>query len=214
MSQVEIDKAKRLFDFSMTSALNRIRNDSGINVNIKPNFFKYVVEDKKKCQFMGFETPMDYVYEEVKKIKQAKRSNNIPIFKLLNSPGANYNERQVIAIREILEAFDDYSKTIRVLNKDSSQKRNMIAQLNRVETSLSYSLRNIKINEDTLSAILRRTEKDLSHVKNLILNYILELNPEIFNSLLKKSRKNITRLKESDSGTIEIFGQKYTIYSV
>ena len=105
MSQVEIDKAKRLFDFSMESAIRHIKKISEVNTNVKPNFFKYVVENKEKGQFIGMETPMDYVYEEVKSIKQAKRSRNKPITELINIPATCPNRNQITKIKISLEEY-------------------------------------------------------------------------------------------------------------
>lgn len=207
MSQVEIDKAKKLFDFSMVSAMKHIKNLSGVNANVKPNFFRYIVDKPKLCEFTEFETPMDYVYDEVKKIASAKRSKNVPISKFIKYDGRKSTYSQVERFKEVFsEASNEILRIRNCNNLEDFEKYRVISV---IEEKLVEDLSSKSITAETLADILRRCESDFSEFKTLILKVITTTHAELFNKILLFSKKETEKIVESDDGEIVIFGKKY-----
>jgi len=202
MSQIEIDKAKKLFDFSMISAINYVKKISGINVKIKPNFFKYVVENPSKCEFMEFETPMDYVVDEVSKIKSAIRSKNLKLNKFIKYGTTNSSYSQIENISKMMIEYQT------ILDSCTDRKGKYIARkIIGEELSLFFNSKNIT--RDTLISLIIKTEKEFSSIKNIMLNALYENYSDEFVKILKINTRNSRILSEDVDGDIVIFSKKF-----
>jgi hypothetical protein len=199
MSQVEIDKAKKLFDFSMQSTLYSLKRDSEVDMSIKPMFFKHIVENPEKCEFITFETPMDFVVEEVSRISQAKRSRNIEIGELLKYDHNKYSHSQAMSI---IDGFEELYSTGKDLEDIRSSREALLEKITDI-----INLRGIS--NETLCYLIKKSEDDISTYKNLLLNLLYETVPNQFIEIFNISRENISKIEPCELGDITIFGKKF-----
>lgn len=233
LSQIEIDKSKKIFDnVNMNKELNKIKNNKNIiyiededkygnttNKMIVPNFFNMIFQSGEYRIFEKFNTPMD-ILQEILVFDGGNRSKNIEFKDLLVTPNevGNYNYRQVDIIYNIISKC---GKKINGLKTDycklSDSAKTTVRRKEKLKTI--EELRKYKINTPTVLHILRRcfklTEDDLgfSNFTMLCLSLLFSSNKldvlKCFRNKDISDEEMLAEVNENDDCDYNIFGKCY-----
>ena len=174
LSQIEIDKSKKIFDnVNMWKEIIKIKNNKNIMYvededkygkkiykMIVPNFFSMIFKSDEYRVFEKFNTPMD-ILQDVLIFNGGNRSKNIDFKDLLISPSeidGNFNQKQVKVIYNIVSNCGKKINGLKIstckLNDNAKSSIRRKEKLKAIE-----ELNNYKINTSTILHILRRCFK-------------------------------------------------------
>ncbi len=173
LSQIEIDKSKKIFDnVNMNKELNKIKNNQYIKYiddkdkygnmvskMIVPNFFSMIFKSGEYRVFKKFNTPMD-ILQDVLVFGNAKKTKIVEFKDLLISPGEvgsiNYEQ-----MKKIYDIVSKCGKKINGLNLENCKlNSNGKATVRRKQKQMTIEmLKKYKINTPTVLHIFRRCFK-------------------------------------------------------
>lgn len=230
LSQIEIDKSKKVFDnVNMAEELKKIRNIKAIryvegedrfgamvNKMIVPSFFEMVSESNDYRVLQRFNTPMD-VLQDVLVFKGSKRTPNIQFSELIVKPKdiGDFNGSQ---IEKICNIIIRYGKRINgLMVKTCILNEAAKATIRRRERDATIEeLKSLKIIPATILNVLRRAfkvskdEYGLAKYSMACLSLLLESNKgEVLMCFKSKDVLDSKILIESEDNSYSIFGEKY-----
>ena len=173
LSQIEIDKSKKVFDnVNMSKELNIIKNNKYIKCildtdcfgnmvdkMIVPTFFSMIFKSNEYRVFEKFNTPMD-ILQEIIIFDNINKSKNIEFKDLLISPKevGNFNPKQIKIIYDIISKC---GKTINGLNTKDCDLTDMVKSIirRREKEKAIKKLNQYNIHLRTILNVLRRCFK-------------------------------------------------------
>ena len=231
LSQIEIDKSKKLYDnVNMFNELKKIRNnkllefiegedrfDKVVQKMIVPKFFSMVSSYNDYRVFQKFNTPMDILWD-VLVFEDGHKTKNKEFGELLISPNevGNFNHGQVEIIFNIISKCGSIINGLRHLSCKLSDLAKVNITKKEKEKAIN-ELKKYKIRLHTVLNILRRcfkvTKDDFGFSKYalLTLNLLYRTNKlEIIKCFKSKDMSGDEILVETDSNyEYNIFGKYY-----
>ena len=164
LSQLEIDKAKKYFDketLHMDSCLTGMRAEVGNNL---PKFFQEIHGTKKKKKihpqnkankiYTDWNCPMNYLVdvlaENKRKAPSVTEEEKVDILDLLKKTTGTPNEKQIKAIREIVEEAETNMKKYHATSDEE------IEQIKFLEDEMIDEVAKYKLGTATIADLLRR----------------------------------------------------------
>ncbi|MEX3710881.1 hypothetical protein ABFV99_00605 [Cytobacillus horneckiae] len=192
-----LDK-KNIKDKKLLEYVKGLHKD--VKLKAKPLFWKYVHNDKlnkkqknNKSQITTYyNCPMDMVYERFSKLEPAEGSkDNIKLYDLLQkNDKRKANRRQTVKVKSIA---DETSTIMGRLYKDFDDKDELMEQLDRIMDEQQVKFDKIKINKNTMYAILLKIaeetegkkEQDKNNEKRRgnwvrLMNHLYKSRPQLF----------------------------------
>ncbi|MCP3025401.1 hypothetical protein [Halobacillus sp. A5] len=204
LSGVSIDGVKRQYDVNIDAEVRRIRkdidlltkeNDKGEKVGCKPNFWKYVHNDKhgkSKQPREHYKCPMDYLYNIMTSLKPANGNKHVELLTLLNKKdNRQANRRQKNKVSPIA---DEFQRKIATINTAGGNEDELHNRLEDVTEEYHNLFGRLKINENTMFAILKmisddaeNKEKEGKKKSNLrLMNLMFKSQPKRFIEAFKE----------------------------
>ncbi len=232
LSQIEIDKSKKIFDnVNMANELKKIRNNRLINYieeedkfnnlankMIIPNFFSMISKSNDYRVFEKFHTPLD-ILQDVLVFKNINRPKNVEFKDLLILPGEVDNFKYNNQVKIIYNIISKCGKKINGLKLDNcnlNEKAKNTVRKREKEKAVN-ELKKYKINISTILNILRRcfglTKDDFGFSKYAILCLNLLFLSHKLNTLKCFRSKDISNdevlIEVNENWNYNIFGVKY-----
>ncbi len=223
MSNMEIDKAKKLLPVDNVSELKKLKRKYTFRdeneVVIKPQFFKplavkkgYYIEGKKN--YKAYDTSMDYLQKAISKFRLPRyttpkiKFSDIIHFDDYDTKRVWYEQAGII--------FDSIRKTnakVRYIWQDNS--RDVDTQAKFILSSAARDecyryINSLEINRHTMFYILKQIEKpEMRDVKQSLMRIFFSTPNQNFCSLINESYRQTPVLREISNGNISIYGIKY-----
>lgn len=228
MSNLEIDKAKKVFEVDNVVELRRLKAKYHLydddNREIRPNFFEHLARRKGfyikgKKNYKVHKTTMDYVQRIVKSsfIRSRKFSNlgSERLSTVLDRSKYNHdsiNRRQIDQIIQIVrnmkrENAEVYSKPNEVLNIN---EKSILSD--RITYAAIVELSKLKINYSTAYAIMNMIDNngDIKDIKNLLFFTLLSIPSNMFFKVFDESQRRIVVIdRDAYTSDCEYYGKKY-----
>lgn len=234
MSQIEIDKSKKVFDnISMSKELNKIkqipyiRYENGVNkfdMEVKkmivPNFFNMISDFNEYRVFNKFDTPLD-ILQDVLNFKGAKRFKGerhkefIDLLIKLKTLEGQCSSESVDAIFKVIEICGKKINGLKVKTCKLNDKAKKTVERKSKQDAIK-KLKELKSNDPTILYILKQcfgTRSRLGFKKYGMLTLNLLFSSKKV-QLLKCFRKDNmdadeVLIKRKDTFDYDIFGDKY-----
>ena len=184
LSEISIDSAKRLYDVDISEQIQYLY-DSGLLRKEKPNFFKYVSQNKK-ITTKHYNTSMDFLFDILDNLPNATSRDTITINKILNDVDTSKaKDRQVKGIVESVVKMSNVIKSIEAVynymdkfcKTDKEEKYNMI---DKAVSDGMYKVKKYKIKIETVVKVLLSKEYEDCKRKLDLLNALYKANKENF----------------------------------
>lgn len=228
MSNLEIDKAKKIFTTDNERELNLLKSkykivevdDDGNEYyakDIRPNFFLHL--DKTKGYFVPgrreykkHKTTMDYLQKSVNsfRVKRIdKKKDYINFSDILCKDLYNYDSVNFEQSKKILQIIEDRRNTIQGIwssNSDIDYKTRHLLVEDAAERA-NEAIRKLKINYSTAYSLLKLIDSDEYRYKRTSIFFTLfGSGNKIFYDVLKDSKDNIEYLYRNTEGTVNLYG--------
>ncbi len=218
LSCIEIDKAKKEFDISSDKEIRKIKKRwmeyTFDKKMIKPAFLGFIAQSKgyKNCarkKYVYHHTTMDFVLKILNKYKSSKSKPTefFPLSKCFYFEGYNTNSVNRKQLKMIVSRCRETTKGIQFIwsrEYYSSAEKHFLTEAYR--TDLLHDIRKIKINPDTMYALVRYIDmpeyKDIS--KTLFGVLFGHKNDDLI-ELIINARAHATYLEEAPSGEIKLY---------
>lgn len=237
MSQIEIDKSKKVFDnISMSKELNKMRQipyirykeesnkyDEIVKKMVVPNFFSMVSDSNDYRVFERFNTPLDILQDVLifksAKYKKGEKNKEFIDLLLINSKElqGEYQTKSVLAVYKIIEQCGKRINGLKIktctLNDKAKKTVEKKSKLDAVQ-----DLKKLKTNESTILAILKKAfQKEKDDTLNFKKYSMLTLNLLFLSKKVEVLKcfgtKNMdideVLIKIKESYDFNIFGEKY-----
>ncbi|MBZ9622863.1 hypothetical protein G9F71_008355 [Clostridium sp. FP2] len=234
MSQIEIDKSKKVFDnISMSKELNRIRQipyirykeekdkyDETASKMIVPNFFSMVSECNDYRIFEKFNTPLDIlqdviVFKGAKRVKGEKHLEFIDLLVKLKEVEGKCSYSSVDAIYKIIECCGKKINGLRIKTCKLNDKAKKTVEKKSKHEAIKL-LKDLKPNDYTMLYILKQCFGDKSGLDfkkygMLTLNLLYSSKKLQLLKCFKKDNMDMDEvlIKINDECDYEIFGGNY-----
>lgn len=221
LSQLEIDKAKKMFELDIKKQLRRIEKEDCI-VKVKgkaqnPMFFKNL--GKSNCVMTA--SSMDYLQVSLKQsIKKADSNTkneeglkvNFYDILVIDKVKGIADYKQVKNIIKIIEKYDMKFKKYQAQKQNSNDEiklKTIKKQIETLQENTVTQLRILKIKKETILVILRTLELERSDIAVNFLSMIYSLDKKLLLSCFKGRTPLFETLVKADGGEIDIWGIKY-----
>lgn len=238
MSQIEIDKSKKVFDnVSMSKELSRIRKikhiryvqgqdkynkDKLVDMMVVPEFFKFISDFNEYRVFEKFHTPLD-ILQDVLIFEGGKRSRgdkNLELIDLLVSVNSLDGEYQTRTIHSIYVTIEECGKKINglKLKTNTLNEKAKITIERKLKREAMEKLKKINPSEVTVLNILKQCfgekEKDKNGFKKygmLTLNLLFITKKVQVLKCFKSKDMDFDEvlIKLKDKYDYDLFGEKY-----
>ncbi|HDX9638996.1 TPA: hypothetical protein ACGXMH_001321 [Bacillus mobilis] len=200
LSGIAIDMAKKFYDIDIPSEVNKIRNCDELKkcdikketckVRKKPNFFKYIDEDKKIYEL--YKCPMDYLFNDMKNLERAAQRENIDfeeLLKVLDKKKANRKQEE-----DIINLITGMNEKIRSVVANASLKDNeQNRKITMIVTNSYAKLEKKTVKETTMYDLLSKLGNN-KEINRRLLNALYVTKRNVFLGAFKKSQnKNKTK---------------------
>lgn len=228
MSNLEIDKAKKIFEVDNAIELKRLKkkydlkDDKGLEV--RPNFFEHISRKKGyyiagKKNYKVHKTSMDYLQKVLVNIQTRTRKSSTlgmnPISSVLNGDHFNTSEvnyKQVENVINVITSYRQNSKQIWAKNKWELSTNEKTVLVDRLTYNMIFELSRLKFNYSTAYYLMRRidTNSDSKEIRNLAFYTLLSLPITEFFSVFDKSQGDIVHiLRDTYAPDCNYFGVGY-----
>lgn len=208
LSNIEIDKAKKVYTVNSKREISKIRNKYKLTDKdgkaIKPQFFSHIMKKKGfyvpgKKRYRYHESTMDHLHKIVKQESRKGRNQNLILFsEILNEEP--YQERYV--------NFDSVDRVVLFI-RQYKNKLSAIWSNNDLEPCVKHSLsdelrqdcvnyiNSLKFGYSTMYYLLHLVDmKEYSSIRNTIINILFGTPNKEFFKVLKKSASDIPYIVE------------------
>src|SRR5699024_1131109 len=159
--------------------------DAGLKKK-KPLFFKWISQSKtirRRVEF--YDTAMDRLDVEMDKIKKASYRRNLPFEELLvKQDKRKGNRRQQ---KNVLDYVEEMSDKINHINASQMEKEERFAMLDNTIKYYEFYIQKLKINENTMYAMLESIGKLKSIEATNLMNVLYDTQRDVFLSAFKQS---------------------------
>lgn len=231
MSGLEIDKAKKEFTINNSQELLKLRKKHALisketGKAIKPKFFASKDRNKHKGKVSFYNpikkdyrshlTTMDILDRLVVKFRcsqkgRINRKLTIPFSEIFDkscydSKKVSYNK--VKTVLKLTRELSDKKKSVHSSSSLSPIEKYIL--LERIECDFNKTIGNMSFNNDTMIKLLMYLdEKYYAQIKKALLNLLFSYPNTSFYECLKRSKKPISIIEESDSADIYLYGIGY-----
>lgn len=231
MSNLEIDKAKKVFEVDNTVELKRLKQKYNLKDNegleVRPNFFEHISRKKGyyiagKKNYKVHKTSMDYLQKVLVNLQSRTRKSTTlgdkPISSVLNArlySAVDVNYKQVNKVIEIITNYRLASKQIWSKSKWELSTNDKIVLVDRLTYNMIFELSRLKFNYSTAYYLMRRmdTNNDIKEIRNLAFYTLLSLPITEFYAVFDRSQSDIVHiLRDSNSPDCEYFDVGYRHY--
>ena len=230
MSGIEIDKAKKEFDFDNAREMKLIRDkysrldDSGRA--IKPDFFGHIARrkgyyDSGKKNYLRHDTSMDYLEHYINRYQRARTRAPVPksflkLSDILNTEA--YTSRQVYydQIERVIRLLTDTNRELKSIYSSSilSNEEKFQAASEVRKLCMDY-LGNLHFNNSTMICLLRRLEtKTYKPLYRLAISILFGYPNSSFFAIIASSKTPLPKLTEAEGGEIRIYDFHFTKQAV
>lgn len=180
LAQLAIDSAKRTFDIDIVKEVARFNNAKELN-NVKgkvrsryPLFFYYIDPTKQLRDYI--DCPMNYLENELLKIKDAQYRHREPYYNYYNNNGytdtVNYTQLRAIRLTS--------RKVVSEELKERSEKEPDILNVISINRDASAFIKRIKINNATMVKMIEIAMNTDSSERSIILRLLYHNHKEQF----------------------------------
>lgn len=224
MSNIEIDKAKKVFTVDNAKELKRIRDryeDELISLHEKkylPKFLVFITKlkgfyDGDRKEGKEYQTTMDSLLKKINKNRFNNNKQNIctltEIFKPLSSSTDIVNNRQIKVIIDSIKTKQNYINAI-YANKNIEKEIKTILIENCYE-NLSLEINKMKLNHATMYNLLKQIDKKSNaKIRSLLFTILFSYGNEELITILEKLKRNNIEIIPDPNGELIIYGEKYT----
>lgn len=231
MSNIEIDKAKKVFEVDNVVELKRLkekyvlRDEDGLE--IRPYFFEHISKKKGyyidgKKNYKVHQTTMDYLQEILVDLQlRTRRSSCLGDNKLVsvldtdmyNSADVDY--RQVHRVVECIREYRQLLTQIWSKNNIDMTMNEKIILADRANYDVVYELSRVKFNYCTAYYLMRMIDmdKESKDIRNLLFYTLLSLPVNEFYEVFDKSQEDIVHILHDDHHPdCTYYGRNYRHY--
>ncbi|MGG2091261.1 hypothetical protein AB1283_00660 [Bacillus sp. S13(2024)] len=186
LSGIAIDMAKKFYEINIDKEINHVEKNIYLKERKnKPNFWKYVSQSKTiKDRIEFYECPMDYLSEDLNKIKPANQKETLPFEDFLIKSGTDRSiNRNINKIIKNIKMKDNLIRLVIASPDDQDEKMRKIED---IITDLSSYIKKIKLKEGSIYNILVHSHT----LEGKIMMRLLKVLYEMHGELLLKSIKN------------------------
>ena len=191
LSGIAIDGAKRQYGVNIDAEIKKIRKELALKKDekgnlAKPNFWKYVYNDKhdkaedasEGIKRTHYYCPMDYLYDAMK-VEKGKDKQPLSLSNLLLTKDKNKgNRRQIPAVKELAANLQSEIGGIKTKGGDEDE---MIINLENVTDKYITEFRKVKVNTNTMYALLSAiSDESESNIKNAKKKSLLRLLNQLY----------------------------------
>lgn len=227
-SMLEIDSAKKEFEFSNKRELDRLRHKYCLRDEygkvIKPYFFGFIqgfkgYKNEEKNSYTKMDTSMDYleeaIIENARKRRRKVKKKGTKFYDLIrnDTPRGCTNYRQ---IEKIVDIAREYKKACSLIYaNDSLEPKEKSVLYHREKENAMNTVSKMKFNDKTIDYIFRMLEmNDYKDVRGFLFSSLFAVPNKSFYDYLYRNRETLNELVEIDCDfesmdIIDIFGSKY-----
>ena len=191
LSCIAIDLAKKFYDINIENEIDNISKNKWLrHREMKPNFWKYVSQSKTiKNRVEHYNCPMDFLYKDLCKIKDADDKMDIKFETLLVKFTLNDANRKQIT--KIIDYIEELNSKINYINathkeetKESIQEKNIM--LDNVINYYKWYMNKLEVKPETMYSILEKLFKDNSKMASRLLNVLYNTQRKVFVNAFKE----------------------------
>lgn len=229
-SNIEIDKAKKVFNIDMGKELNALRDKYDLRdedgKKINPKFFMHVSKKKHlyikgKKSYIQFHTTMDYVQQVVNKAMYQMRYKHAlgdePLSVVLDDSMYSHEESNRKQITTIETMIRNTKIRISALYSDDLTYSERTIMIDRIKYGLKVDLNSMTINKSTAYEFLNKLDRNScdSDIKNMAFYLILSLPRLPFVSVFAESKGPYSVIvKDNNNPDCYYYGYGYRHISV
>ena len=214
LSNIEIDRAKRVFNINSQRELNKIRKK--YNQYKDPYYFKIVQNKKDVTKLNKYHCTNDILLTILEKRTKDKRVRKTTTFtELFKDKTINLADTSINAtIDNIINIITESDKIVKEIykNSDTTKQYKYLASTEEKQNCIN-KLNSINITEDIIKILINkfdnRDNKEIKGIGRRLLISLYHLNTEIFNNLFIQKKQQLKRLIPDKNGNINIFGKHY-----
>ena len=178
LSGIAIDMAKKLYDIDINKEVRHVGQVTGLKKK-KPSFFKYISQSKTiRRRVESYDTAMDYLGLEMDKIPHANYRRNLAFTELLDKKDKRKGNRR--QQKNIIDYVEEMSSKINQINVQEMDKEERFILLDNVYTYYEFFIQRMKVNENTMYAMLESLSNNKSVVATNLLNVLFNKHKEVF----------------------------------
>lgn len=214
MSNLEIDKAKKIFEIDNAEELRLLKQKYNLvdedGKDIRPDFFKHLDRSKGyyikgRRNYKKHKTTMDYiqqiVYAKTRRMKSQSCLRNDGLSVVLDSSKYDSSLVYYDQVARTVQLIEDFDKETRALysrdNLDKDEKQNVI---NHITFELTRSLSEMKYSYSTAYYLIMLTEnKDYSGISKKLFYTLLSSPATRFFEVFDQSRGDISVIERTES---------------
>lgn len=223
MSNMEIDKAKKLLPVNNVKELKKIklkytRKDKDGRA-IRPKFFEPIVRDKgfyvKGSKSYTFhKTPMDYLQQHINKFRLPQyQTKAIPFSQVLYFEDYNYRNVKYEQVNSIVTIIRDTNAKTRAIwqddNSNLSNKEKAMICSEIKENCVNY-INSMVMSKNTMFYLLNLIEdQKYKDIRSLLMSVLFGTPNKSFYKFIKNSIEKIPYLKEVSDGNIWLYSVRF-----
>lgn len=236
LSGIEIDKAKRAYEnVSGGKELEALAQTYGRK---RPFFFqtfddqeverriRYIKDSNERAKareqlkegknYSLYNTAMEYVYQDVKKIDfrkgKIKANKYLPIIDMIKEPASKKVSTDYTKKDKIIKICEEYKERLSKLYKelncaDDDEKEMVYENIQEEKQSRDLEVEKLLTSEHVLYLVLKHYDKIGSENWHL---YAPVLDNELFCKMLKNSKEKMLKVVEKSDGEYTVYGKMYT----
>lgn len=161
LSGVAIDLAKKFYAIDIPAEINAVRNS--LKTGDKPRFWRFVTDKKnaKKLECNDYNCPMDILYSVMSDLPKANYVKTVDLVDLLvKKDNRKGNRRQITKVKEMASELQARIAEINTRGGDSQEVFNQVEDVTNLYIEHFDKL---KINDNTMYAILLYISKELNN---------------------------------------------------
>ena len=212
LSNIEIDRAKRVFNINSTKELSKIRKK--YDQYKDPYYFKIVQNKKDKNKLYRYNCTNDILLTILEKRSKEKRVRKSITFTELFKDETIYTTDTINdTINNIIDIINKSDTRIKEIykNNDTNKQYKYIASIEEKQQCLN-ELKKIDITDNLIKVLINKIDNNDNQIKPIrrrLITLLYHINTEAFNNIFKEKKQQLKKLIPSKNGNIIIFGKHY-----
>ncbi|MDL5141106.1 hypothetical protein [Bacillus atrophaeus] len=197
LSGICIDLAKKIYEIDISNEIKNVQKIAELKRN-KPLFWKCLGDpkmkkkNKKKKEYDMYSCPMDFLFNTMDNLKNAKHRENIPLESLLEKRNiSNGNRKQE---QKLISYVEEKCNEINALYCASMDEEERNKAIDNIIKYYNFKVQKFKVKPDTMVAILVHMVKNKSKNATKLMDILHETQNDVFLQAfkLKNSHFDIT----------------------
>ncbi len=193
LSGICIDLAKKFYEIKISAEIKHVQSIPELNRN-KPLFWKFLGDpkmnkkNKKKKEYDMYNCPMDFLFNNMSKIKNATHRENIPLENLLEKRNiAKGNRKQE---QKLISYVEEKCNEINALHCASMEDEERNKAIDNIIKYYNFKVQKLKVKPDTMYAILLHMVKSKSNNATKLMNILHKTQKEVFLEAFKSKKSH------------------------